>query len=127
MKPITDIRVGDILTRPKALGIVTHRGVVVAPNLILQNTPHKGEHLATIPEFSSGKPVRVHRTGANPSIVTARAQTVLANPQKYDVFKNNCEHTATKVVDGIAKSPQLGFFAILALASAALLLASKKG
>ena len=104
MKPISDIRVGDVLTRPKALGIVTHRGVVVAPNLVLQNTPQKGEHLASIQEFSDGKPVRLHRTDANPSIVTARAQTILASPQKYNLFKNNCEHTATKVIHGIAKA-----------------------
>ena len=115
MNPITTIRAGDILTRPKALGLVTHVGVAVAPDLILQNTPDKGEHLATLQEFSAGKPVTVHRTGVDPSIITARAQEVLANPQKYNLIENNCEHTTTKVVHGIARSAQIFFWCMIAL------------
>lgn len=117
MKNITDIRIGDVLTRPKALGVPVpfHVGVVVGPNLVLQNTPEKGEHFATVQEFSAGKPITVHRTGLNPSIVIARAKDILSNPQKYDLFQNNCEHTATKVVHGIAKSSQLAILAVIAI------------
>ncbi len=125
MNPITNIRVGDVLTRPKAL-IVTHVGVAVAPNLVLQNTPEKGEHLTTVQEFSAGKPVILHRTGANPATVVARAQAVISNPQKYDLIQNNCEHTVTKVIQGIAQSSQLAVFVMVALVGGVLLLASKK-
>jgi len=115
MKRMTTIRTGDVLTRPKALGVLTHVGVAVAPNLVVQNTPEKGEHLTTLQEFSAGKMIAVHRTGANPSIVVARAQETLANPQKYHPIQNNCEHTATKIIQGIARSPQLAVFGIIAL------------
>lgn len=126
MNPTTTIRTGDILTRPKALGIITHVGVAIAPDRILQNTPSKGEHLTTVQEFSAGKPIKVHRIGANPSIVVARAQTILANPQQYDVIQNNCEHTATKIVHGIARSPQVAFFGVLALLGVAAFALSRR-
>ena len=74
MNPPATIRVGDILARPKAVGIVTHFGVAITSDLVLQNTPEKGEHIATLQQFSAGKPVTVHRTNADPSIVVARAQ-----------------------------------------------------
>jgi hypothetical protein len=115
MNTIAMIRIGDVLTRPKKdLRIVTHAGVVIAPGLVLQNTPDKGEHLTTLQDFTSGEAVAVLRTGANPSVVAARAQAVLAKPSKYDVLKNNCEHTVTKIVEGISRSPQLLFILFVA-------------
>ena len=126
MSPPTTIRAGDILARPKAVGIVTHFGVAITSDLVLQNTPEKGEHIATLQEFSAGKPVTVHRTNADPSIVVARAQTVLARPQKYDLLQNNCEHTTTKVVQGMARSSQVAIFSTIALVGGLLLLASKR-
>jgi len=126
MNTITNIVVGDVLTRPKALGIATHFGVVIAPNAVLQNTPERGEHLTTVQDFSAGKPITVHRTGVHPSIVVARAHNALANPQKYDLIQNNCEHTTTKIVQGIAKSSQIAFFLTLAVLGGAVFLASKK-
>lgn len=104
---MTAIRIGDVLTRPKAAGFVTHAAVAIWNGLVLHNTPEKGEHAATVREFAAGGPVAVHPTGANPSVVVARAQRVLANPQGYDPVKNNCEHTVTKVVHGTAWSPQV--------------------
>jgi hypothetical protein len=50
-----------------------------------------------------------------PAIVLAGAEAVLANPQPYDPVLNNCEHTATKLLHGIARSPQLAFIAGLAV------------
>jgi hypothetical protein len=94
-------------------GIIDHVGVIVGPNTVLQNTPRKGEHLATIPDFSSAQPIKIARTGANPHEVVARAKKILANPQKYDVAVRNCEHTVSEVVLGFAKSPQIMFFCLL--------------
>jgi len=99
------INIGDILTRPKALGFIEHFGVAVARNMVLQNTPEKGEHLTTYDGFSAGKPVTVHKTGANPMSVQARSQQILANPKKYDAIRRNCQHTVYEVICGIAKSP----------------------
>jgi hypothetical protein len=122
----TTIRPGDLLLRPKALGFVNHVGVAVAPNLVLQNTPEKGEHLATLQEFSAGKPVNVLRTGAYPAMVAARAQSALANPQRYHVFLYNCEHTASKIIQGIARSPQLAFFAVMTVVVLLVLIFSRR-
>ncbi len=126
MNKQTDIRIGDVLSRPKALGIVTHLGVVVAPGLVIQNRPGKGEHLATLKEFAGGKPVTVHRTAANPAEVTARAQAVLANPQGYDPIKNNCEHTVTRIIQGIARSPQLALIVTVVIVGGLVLVLKKR-
>ena len=115
MNSMTMIRIGDVLTRPKALGFVTHTGVAIAPGWVLHNTPEKGEHATTVHDFSAGQVVAVHRTGLNPSVVIARARSVLGNPRDYHPIGNNCEHTVTKVIHGISKSPQVIFFAIIAL------------
>jgi hypothetical protein len=99
--------IGDLLVREKALGFFNHVGVMVAPNAILQNTPEKGEHLAALPEFAAGEQVKVVTTGADRSLVSVRAQHVLANPKAYNPLSRNCEHTVYEVVSGVAKSPQL--------------------
>jgi hypothetical protein len=125
MNPMTIIHVGDVLTRPKAFGPVTHVGVVVGSNLVLQNTPEKGERVATLQDFSAGQSIKVQRTGVHPSIVTSRARAMLANPQRYHVIQNNCEHTATKIVRGIAQSSQLAVVFGLALVGGLILLTSK--
>ena len=107
MTSMTAIRIGDVLTRPKAAGFVTHAAVAIWNGLVLHNTPEKGEHAATVREFAAGGRVTVHHTGMDPSVAAARAHSVLANPQGYDPIKNNCEHTVTKVVHGKAWSPQV--------------------
>ena len=68
--------IGDLLIRDKALGIFDHIGVVVASNLVLQNTPERGEHIALVQEFAAGQPIKVQRTGADPSCVIARARKI---------------------------------------------------
>lgn len=122
MTPQTTIRTGDVLTRKKAHDLITHVGVALAPDLVLHNTPEKGEHVGTLQEFADGKPVTLHRLGADPSIVLARAQAVLASPQKYHPIKNNCEHTASKVISGISESSQAAFWAMIALIVAVVVL-----
>jgi hypothetical protein len=114
--------IGDLLVRPKAGGLINHIGVLVAHNTVLQNTPDKGEHLATVGEFAAGAPVKVVSTGAHPSVVVARAREILARAKAYNPFARNCEHTASEAVGGIAKSPQLVFFAILAVIIALLVI-----
>ena len=99
--------VGDLLMREKALGVFNHVGVFVAPNTVLQNTPERGEHLATVEQFSAGRRVKVQPTGANPLSVSARVRRILARARAYNPFSRNCEHTATEATHGSAWSPQL--------------------
>lgn len=115
MTPQTTIRTGDVLTRKKADDLITHVGVALAPDLVLHNTPEKGEHVGTLQEFADGKPVTLHRLGADPSIVLARAEIILASPEEYHLVKNNCQHTASKIIRGIPQSSQVAFWAMIAL------------
>lgn len=105
--------IGDYLTRPKKdlfRNIVTHVGAVIGYNQVLQNTPGKGEHVATFQEFADGEPVAVHKTQAHPIKVQTNAQRILANPKPYHPLVRNCEQTATEVVEGKPRSPQLKNF-----------------
>ena len=102
--------IGDFLIREKALGFIDHVGVWVGPNTVIQNTPPKGEHLASVPEFAAGEPVKVVATGADPIRVMARVRQILANAKPYHPISRNCEHTANEVVRGFARSPQLALF-----------------
>ena len=104
MNQTMTLGIGDLLMRPKFPGI-EHKGVVVGHNLVCHNTPERGEHVSTVKEFAAGQPVRVQRTGANPSDVLTRTNKVLANPKRYDAVHRNCEHTVLEIVCGVAKSP----------------------
>jgi hypothetical protein len=106
--------IGDVLMRPKCFGFVQHRGVFLGGNAVITNTPDRGEHLATVDEFSAGERITPHRSGANPLDVLARGQRILAHPRKYDPIFRNCEHTASELTDGKAKSPSLTFVVVLA-------------
>lgn len=104
MNYTANIGIGDLLFRTK-FPFVNHKGVVVGNGLVCHNTPERGEHLSTVQEFTAGQPVRVQRTGANPADVVSRANKVLADPKKYNPAFRNCEHTASEIIYGIAKSP----------------------
>jgi|SRR5579871_4648558 len=116
------IGIGDVLLRPKYFGLVQHRGIFLGGNAVLTNTPDKGEHLATIEEFSGREHVTVYRTGANPREVIARSREILKRPRKYDPISRNCEHTASEVTSGRAKSPTVAFWGIMAIVGLAYVL-----
>lgn len=123
---ITNICPGDLLLRPEALGLLQHVGVAIAPDRVLQNTRASGEHVTTLQGFSGGKPISVRRSDVHPTIVLARAEAVLANPQPYDPVLNNCEHTATRLLYGIARSPQLAFIVVLAVVALLVVMFSRR-
>jgi hypothetical protein len=52
----------------------------------------------------------------------ARARQILARAKAYNPLARNCEHTATEAVRGVAKSPQLLFFAAFAVIIALLVI-----
>jgi hypothetical protein len=117
MNYIPAIGIGDLLSRPKFLGVVAveHFGVAVAPNTVLHNTPEKGEHLSTVEEFSAGQPITVRHTGVDPSTVMARSRQILANPKKYHAVARNCQHTVSEILKGIATSPVVVTLFIVAM------------
>src|SRR6266480_6451736 len=101
--------IGDFVTRPKLLGFVSHIGVILGPNSILQNNRQKGEHVSTLEEFAEGEQIQVKRTGANAASVLTRVRMILRKAKPYDAVARNCEHTANEAVYGKAVSPQLVF------------------
>jgi hypothetical protein len=100
------LKIGDLLTRPKALGIV-HVGVAVGNDAVFHNSPLKGEHVSTVAEFAKGQPVHVHHTGIAAPTLLQRVGNILATPRGYSAIDRNCEHSVTEVLTGKAKSPQL--------------------
>ncbi len=83
-----------------------HRGIVLEDGRILHNTPLKGRHTSTLDEFSKNK--AIYPANHQPEI---RDRT-LSNAKnddndRYNPFKNNCEHTVTRATTNEARSPQL--------------------
>lgn len=112
------LNIGDVLSRPKALGFLQHIGVVVGPNAVCHNTPTKGEHISTLAEFGAGQKITVRRTGTDPWPLLGRVQRILSNPKKYDLATRNCEHTVSEAVAGTPKSQTaalLWFIALIAV------------
>lgn len=99
------LSIGDFILRPKLRGLVQHIGVVIGCNLVFHNNPEKGEHVSTIEEFAAGQDVIVQPTGADANLVSARLQQALAAPKSYHPLFRNCQHTASWLVKGAAKSP----------------------
>ena len=114
---MTVLMTGDVVARRK--GPVMHKGVVLADGRILHNTPSRGEHVSTLEEFAAGRTVKVVRRACARS--SARAHW--ARPRedgRYNVFTNNCEHTASRVAHGRPGSPQLrGWIAGIGMATLA--------
>lgn len=102
----TVIRPGDVLVRDK--GLHDHVGVAWFDGQVLHNSPARGEHLSSLEEFAAGREIRVQPTSAfDRSRALANGVAVLRAPRRYDVLRNNCEHTAHYIVRGRARSPQL--------------------
>lgn len=118
--------IGDVIVKEKVFGIFNHVGVVIAPNLVLQNTPRHGEHISYMDDFAEGQPVKIQSTGANPLHVMARAGRILAKAKAYNLFSRNCEHTVSDVTHGRPKSPQLLFFLTIALILGLIILLSAR-
>lgn len=95
---------GDIVSRRK--GLVMHKGVVLEDGRVLHNSPFIGEHISTEAEFRAGKRLHVTRLKQRYRHRALRAAAEL-EPRGYNLFTNNCEHTAHRTTSGRAKSPQL--------------------
>ncbi len=114
---------GELLRRRK--GPVMHTGVSLGDGRVLHNTPGRGEHVSTLEDFAKGKTIRVSPGSADARVrIQALDEDDLQRP--YNLFVNNCEHTASRVTDGRPSSPQLKKIAVEALIGAALLLVLRR-
>ena len=114
---------GEFLRRRK--GPVMHTGVSLGDGRVLHNTPGRGEHVSTLEEFAKGKTLRVSPGSADARMrIQALDEDELQRP--YNLFLNNCEHTASRVTAGQPSSPQLKKVAVEALIGAALLLVLRR-
>jgi hypothetical protein len=73
---------------------------------VLHNTPARGEHVCSMPEFAAGLSWKYEAVQDNPQ-TRERFIAVANNPKVYDLLANNCQHTANRVADGWAWSPGL--------------------
>ncbi len=104
---VTDYLPGDIILRRK--GPIMHQGIALRGDRVLHNTPRRGEHISSMQDFRRGKTVRARRLGE-----TQRARALHhaehsahGYARRYNLFRNNCEHTVTRATTGNAMSSQL--------------------
>ena len=98
--------VGSILSVQKIL--YRHVGAYLGKGLVLQNTPTRGAEIVTIDRFSEGASITVQDPGPICEIsFLNRAYAIAVNPSPYNVLLNNCEHTVSKALHGVSRSPQI--------------------
>ena len=120
---VTEVLPGDIVLRRK--GPVMHQGIALGDDRVLHNTPLRGEHVSSLMEFGRGRRVRPRRLGE-----TQRARTLqhakraaAGDARRYNLFRNNCEHTVTRATTGEPRSQQLVAVAAGLVVGVAVLLA----
>ena len=107
------VQAGDILVRQK--GLFNHYAIGVGPNMVVHNTSEHGSHVSTPAEFASGQPFAWYRPNlSDPEKVTIAGRALLTLSQRYDVLSNNCEHTIAYAQSGVAQSPTVAAFFVLA-------------
>lgn len=115
---INDLHVGDVVLRRKYT--VMHVGICIEHNKILHNIPDQGEHCSDFDTFAKDKTVYAIDSGLPVSEVKIRAHQLLSNPQEYQLFQQNCEHTVNKILQGKGVSNQLEEVEAWALIGAAI-------
>lgn len=91
-----------------------HFGVVLDVDddpLIIHITSDKGVHVSTLSEYMEGERI-LHLYHVNPYPDIGDIETT-----KYSLFLSNCEHLASKIVDGVARSRQLEVIEYLSMNS----------
>lgn len=98
---------GDIVLRRK--GPVMHQGIALGDDRVLHNTPRRGEHISSMEDFRRGKTVRARRLDQTQRARALRhaGHAAEGNARRYNLFRNNCEHTVTRATTGEATSRQL--------------------
>lgn len=120
---VTEVLPGDIVLRRK--GPVMHQGISLGDDRVLHNTPLRGEHVSSMEEFGRGRRVRPRRLGETERARALRhaKRATAGDSRRYNLFRNNCEHTVTRATTGRPRSRQLVAVAAGLLVGAAALVA----
>lgn len=115
---------GDAVSRQK--GSVTHWGIVLAPDLVLDIVPGAAPRMVSFWAFADGAPVMAHFSPDEdrPAILT-RAWQAQANPRLYDAFSNNCQHLKNYVLTGEHYSESVRNLGVAAALLSLVVLASR--
>lgn len=103
MNPLS---IGTIVGRAK-IGVAEHIGVLTGENVVLHNTPTRGEHESTLAEFAAGQAITVKGRVRDMMVFTQRVWRKRQNFLMYDLVSNNCEHTVSALTEDEPISPQL--------------------
>lgn len=114
------INTGDVLIR--SYGIYDHVGIADGFGFVYENSRDRsGRGKVSLKEFADDEKVKnVGILGdLSPSEIISRAETLVKDKKKYQLFSNNCEHFIREVCDVNVTSPQIqakfisvGFFAL---------------
>jgi hypothetical protein len=84
---------------------------------VVHNSKRGGVILSTFSDFADNSQVFIHQKAVGDFLerqtIVQRALSLLGT--KYDLLKFNCEHAATMAQSGVARSPQIAGYAVLAL------------
>lgn len=98
--------VGAELSRPKGLGLISHKGVALPGWRVLHNTPLRGEHISSFEDFAQGEQVTAVPPVPGTEVATViRCLRIAANPRPYSFASWNCEHTVS-VAKGLPPASQ---------------------
>lgn len=115
--------IGSVLSVRK--DFYRHVGVYAGQGMVFHNHPSSGQKLVTLEEFSSGRRIKVKKQGvADQHAFWSRLRDAESHPSSYNLFLRNCEHTASSLRKGSAKSPQLWLYSgisVLALGASLVL------
>lgn len=117
---ITYIPAGTIISRSKiGFSLVTHYGIMLENNLVIENNAQFGVRIISLQEFTKGMTGQLSiESLPNPSHAIKIAMSYLGRPYHLTAF--NCEHFVTLVKTGKASSSQIKV-AALSLAAIAFL------
>lgn len=102
------ISVGDVLIR--GYGIYDHVGIADGLGFVYENSRDKGGRgKVTLENFAeNGKIKNVGKLGDLPSDeIIHRAESLIQDKKKYQLFSNNCEHFIREVCNVDVISPQI--------------------
>ncbi|HEV7165185.1 MAG TPA: hypothetical protein VGO35_07355 [Gammaproteobacteria bacterium] len=111
-------------------GPMIHWGIAVVDQdtgetVVLHNTPEKGEHVDHWHGFTAGLTSRFEPMPDTPAI-RERFRAVVTNPKMYDLLSNNCQHTVTRVAQGISWSPGLCVLALFVVVGVVIYAANQR-
>ena len=121
------MEIGSLLAINK--GLYDHVSAYLGNGTVIQNHPSKGIEIVSLHQFAQGKNIQLLESGVDNVVdFLSRVQSLLADPNRYNIFKNNCEHTVSWLRTGISESPQLSRWGwrILGFSAALYILTRKK-